>query len=41
VSSLRSRYLVENLASDAFWHFDQFSPVFESTSGWARRYPRS
>ncbi|AXB46269.1 YrhB domain-containing protein [Amycolatopsis albispora] len=41
LSSLRSRYLVENLASDAFWHFDQFSPVFESTSGWARRYPRS
>ncbi|MBN6035616.1 YrhB domain-containing protein [Amycolatopsis sp. 195334CR] len=41
VSRLRSRYLVEHLASDAFWHFDQYSPVFESTSGWARRYPRS
>ncbi|UJW34176.1 YrhB domain-containing protein [Saccharothrix sp. AJ9571] len=38
---VRSRYLVQQLASDAFWHFDQYSPVFESTSGWARRYPRS
>ncbi|RZQ65020.1 ADP-ribosylglycohydrolase family protein [Amycolatopsis suaedae] len=39
LSKLELRYLVQNLATDAFWHFERTSPVFDRPE-WARRYPR-
>ncbi|MFD5089052.1 ADP-ribosylglycohydrolase family protein [Amycolatopsis thailandensis] len=39
VDQLELRYLVENIATDAFWHFDRHSALHE-VDGWDRRYPR-
>ncbi len=39
VEQLELRYLVENVATDAFWHFDRHSALHE-VDGWDRRYPR-
>ncbi|WP_410661295.1 ADP-ribosylglycohydrolase family protein [Amycolatopsis sp. lyj-112] len=39
VEQLELRYLVENIATDAFWHFDRHSALTE-VDGWDRRYPR-
>nr|WP_281400940.1 ADP-ribosylglycohydrolase family protein [Amycolatopsis umgeniensis] len=39
VEQLELRYLVENIATDAFWHFDRHSALHE-VDGWAQRYPR-
>ncbi|MCP2163970.1 ADP-ribosylglycohydrolase family protein [Goodfellowiella coeruleoviolacea] len=43
IDQLELRFLVENVASDAFWHFNRFSPltVAEQAEMWTRRYPRS
>lgn len=39
VEQLELRYLVENVATDAFWHFDRHSALNE-VDDWAQRYPR-
>ncbi|WP_447002638.1 ADP-ribosylglycohydrolase family protein [Saccharothrix isguenensis] len=38
---LELRYLVENLATDAFRHFNRASPLSGGTGDWTTRYPRT
>ncbi|ONI88846.1 hypothetical protein ALI22I_17940 [Saccharothrix sp. ALI-22-I] len=38
---LELRYLVENLATDAFRHFNRSSPFGKHVGGWTTRYPRT
>jgi len=40
VEQLELRYAIENLASDAFFHFDRHSALFRYPEYWTRRYPR-
>jgi ADP-ribosylglycohydrolase len=40
VERLELRYLIENLASDAFWHFDRHSALGTLGDQWKQRYPR-
>ena len=40
VDQLELRYLVENVASDAFWHFDRHSALSALGDQWIERYPR-
>ncbi|MEC3974642.1 ADP-ribosylglycohydrolase family protein [Amycolatopsis sp. H20-H5] len=40
LEQLELRYLIENLASDAFWHFDRQSALNQLGQEWAQRYPR-
>jgi hypothetical protein len=39
LSGLELRYLVENVAADAFWHFDRYSALGEMREEWRQRYP--
>lgn len=38
---LELRHLVENLATDAFRHFNRASPLSGGTGDWTTRYPRT
>ncbi|MDT7724709.1 MAG: hypothetical protein QOI21_1285 [Actinomycetota bacterium] len=40
VEHLELRYAIENLASDAFFHFDRHSALFRYPDVWKQRYPR-
>ncbi|WP_439385127.1 ADP-ribosylglycohydrolase family protein [Amycolatopsis lexingtonensis] len=40
VDQLELRYLVENVASDAYWHFDRHSALSVQGDAWIERYPR-
>jgi ADP-ribosylglycohydrolase len=40
VDQLELRYLVENVASDAYWHFDRHSALSALGDQWIERYPR-
>lgn len=40
VEHLELRYAIENLASDAFFHFDRHSALFRYPDEWKQRYPR-
>ena len=40
VEQLELRYAIENLASDAFFHFDRNSALFRYPEYWKQRYPR-
>jgi len=40
VEQLELRYLIENIATDAFWHFDRHSAFGVLGDQWAKRYPR-
>ncbi|HEV7981116.1 ADP-ribosylglycohydrolase family protein [Amycolatopsis sp.] len=40
VEHLELRYAIENLASDAFFHFDRHSALFRYPDDWKQRYPR-
>jgi ADP-ribosylglycohydrolase len=39
VDGLELRYLIENVATDAFWHFDRHSALGEMREDWRERYP--
>ncbi|GAA4550618.1 ADP-ribosylglycohydrolase family protein [Amycolatopsis samaneae] len=40
VDQLDLRYLVENVASDGYWHFDRHSALGALGEQWIQRYPR-
>ncbi|QWF80499.1 ADP-ribosylglycohydrolase family protein [Amycolatopsis sp. CA-230715] len=40
VEALELRHLVENVATDAFWHFDLHSALRHDPEHWKARYPR-
>ncbi|SDX31903.1 ADP-ribosylglycohydrolase [Amycolatopsis xylanica] len=40
VEQLELRDVIENLASDAYFHFDRGSSLFRKPDEWKRRYPR-
>lgn len=40
VEQLELRHAIENLASDAFFHFDRHSALFRYPEHWKQRYPR-
>ena len=40
VDQLELRYLVEQVASDAYWHFDRHSALSALGDVWIERYPR-
>ena len=40
VDQLELRYVIENLASDAFSRFDRHSALFRYPEHWKQRYPR-
>jgi ADP-ribosylglycohydrolase len=39
VEQLELRYLIENIATDAFWHFDRHSAFGALGEKWTKRYP--
>jgi ADP-ribosylglycohydrolase len=40
LDQLELRYLVENVATDAYWHFDRHSALDVEGEKWIERYPR-
>ncbi|GAA1966312.1 ADP-ribosylglycohydrolase family protein [Amycolatopsis minnesotensis] len=40
VGALELRHLVENVATDAFWHYDRHSALWHDPEHWKARYPQ-